>query len=226
MTADAEDVLVLPAVAGRQSLREQVAQALRDALVAGEMRTGTVYSAPALATQFGVSATPVREAMLDLAKEGLVEAVRNKGFRVVELTDRDLDELTEIRQLIEVPTVAALADASRAPDFDRLRPIAAEIVAAAERGDLLAYVNADLRFHVDLLALAGNAHLVKVVRDLRHRARLYGLKALAERGRLAGSAHEHLDLLIALRDGDTAAARHIMNHHIQHVRGIWANRPE
>ncbi|TMR91850.1 GntR family transcriptional regulator [Nonomuraea basaltis] len=218
----AEDRLDLPMVGERQSLREQVAQALRAALITGEMRPGVVYSAPVLAAQFGVSATPVREAMLDLAKEGLVEAVRNKGFRVTELSDRDLDELTEIRQLIEVPTVARLADSSRAEEFERLRPIAEEIVEAGERGDLLAYVDADLRFHVELLALSGNAHLVTVVRDLRNRARLYGLSQLSERGTLGGSAREHLALLDALKSGDSAAVKQIMEEHIGHVRGIWA----
>ncbi|MEV4115301.1 GntR family transcriptional regulator [Nonomuraea sp. NPDC049695] len=218
----AEERLDLPMVGERQSLREQVSQALRAALITGEMRPGVVYSAPVLAAQFGVSATPVREAMLDLAKEGLVEAVRNKGFRVTELSDRDLDELTEIRQLIEVPTVARLADSSRAEEFERLRPIAEEIVSAAEGGDLLAYVDADLRFHVELLTLAGNGHLVEVVRDLRNRARLYGLSQLAERGTLADSAREHLQLLDALKNGDSQAVGHIMVEHIGHVRGIWA----
>ncbi|WP_433429681.1 GntR family transcriptional regulator [Nonomuraea sp. CA-141351] len=218
----AEERLDLPMVGERQSLREQVAQALRAALITGEMRPGVVYSAPVLAAQFGVSATPVREAMLDLAKEGLVEAVRNKGFRVTELSDRDLDELTEIRQLIEVPTVARLAGGSRAEQFERLRPVAEEIVSAAERGDLLAYVDADLRFHVELLTLAGNGHLVEVVRDLRNRARLYGLSQLAERGTLAESAREHLQLLDALKNGESEAVRHLMTEHIGHVRGIWA----
>ncbi|MBT2227351.1 GntR family transcriptional regulator [Nonomuraea sp. NEAU-A123] len=219
----AENRLDLPMVGERQSLREQVAHALRAALITGEMRPGVVYSAPVLAAQFGVSATPVREAMLDLAKEGLVEAVRNKGFRVTELSDRDLDELTEIRQLIEVPTVTRLADASRAEEFERLRPVAEEIVAAAERGDLLGYVDADLRFHVELLTLSGNAHLVEVVKDLRNRARLYGLSQLSERGTLSDSAREHVALLDALKTGDTKAARTIMSEHIQHVRGIWAD---
>ncbi|MEU4233141.1 GntR family transcriptional regulator [Nonomuraea sp. NPDC026600] len=219
----AENRLDLPMVGERQSLREQVAHALRAALITGEMRPGVVYSAPVLAAQFGVSATPVREAMLDLAKEGLVEAVRNKGFRVTELSDRDLDELTEIRQLIEVPTVTRLADASRAEEFERLRPVAEEIVAAAERGDLLGYVDADLRFHVELLTLSGNAHLVEVVKDLRNRARLYGLSQLSERGTLSDSAREHVALLDALKAGDTTAARTIMSEHIQHVRGIWAD---
>ncbi|GAB2949696.1 GntR family transcriptional regulator [Nonomuraea fastidiosa] len=218
----AEDRLDLPMVGERQSLREQVAHALRAALITGEMRPGVVYSAPVLAAQFGVSATPVREAMLDLAKEGLVEAVRNKGFRVTELSDRDLDELTEIRQLIEVPTVARLADSSRAEEFERLRPIAEEIVSASERGDLLAYVDADLRFHVELLSLSGNSHLVSVVRDLRNRARLYGLSQLSERGTLTDSAREHLQLLDALSSGDSEAVKRLMAEHIGHVRGIWA----
>ncbi|MET7466411.1 GntR family transcriptional regulator [Nonomuraea sp. NPDC005501] len=217
----AEHRLDLPAVGERQSLREQVAHALRAALVTGEMRPGVVYSAPALAQQFGVSATPVREAMLDLAKEGLVEAVRNKGFRVAELSARDLDELTELRRLIEVPTVTRLAGGAPATGFARLRPLAEEIVAAAERGDLLAYVDADLRFHVELLALSGNSRLVSIVTDLRTRARLYGLSTLPG-DKLAGSAREHLALLDALEAGDRDAVGHIMAEHIGHVRGIWA----
>lgn len=223
MTADG---LGLPSVAERQSLREQVAQALRDALVAGEMRPGVVYSAPMLAARFGVSATPVREAMLDLVKEGMVEVVRNKGFRVTEVTDRDLDEITEIRQLIEVPTVARLARTRSAADFERLRPIAQEIVSAARGGDLIAYVNADLRFHLGLLSLSGNAHLVEVVRDLRGRTRLYGLRGLAARGALVASAEEHISLVEALVSGDAGAAERVMRDHIQHVRGIWADKPE
>ncbi|MFF4607591.1 GntR family transcriptional regulator, partial [Streptomyces sp. NPDC001339] len=64
---------------GRERLRDQVSHALRAALISGELRPGVVYSAPTLAGDFGISATPVREAMLDLAREGLVEPVRNKG---------------------------------------------------------------------------------------------------------------------------------------------------
>ncbi|MFF0311651.1 GntR family transcriptional regulator [Streptosporangium sp. NPDC004379] len=239
MAPSADDRLDLPAVGERQSLREQVAHALRAALITGEMRPGVVYSAPVLAAQFGVSATPVREAMLDLAKEGLVEAVRNKGFRVTELSDRDLDELTEIRLLIEVPTVTRLAAGNGAGGgadgaggtggaarFDPLRPLAQRIVDAADRGDLLAYVDADIRFHLELLALAGNAHLVDVVRDLRGRARLYGLPALSARGGLAGSAREHLDLLDLLAAGDREGTERLIRRHIGHVRGIWAGGAE
>ena len=76
------------------SLRERAAASIRNGITTGEIRAGELYSVPTLAARLGVSATPVREAMLDLANEGLVEAVRNRGFRVVELVaNRRLAEL-------------------------------------------------------------------------------------------------------------------------------------
>ncbi|MGQ5633794.1 MULTISPECIES: GntR family transcriptional regulator [unclassified Streptomyces] len=217
-------VPALPRLGGRRSsYRERVADALRAALIAGELRPGEVYSAPSLAARFGVSATPVREAMLDLAKEGLVDTVPNKGFRVTVVSDRQLDEYTHIRGLIEIPTVAALARTADRVSLEALRPAAREIVTAAAAGDLIAYVEADTRFHLGLLALAGNAHLVEVVADLRKRSRLYGLTALVEAGRLLASAEEHLELLDALLERDDRAVHAIMTRHLGHVRSLWAD---
>ncbi|MEQ7126573.1 GntR family transcriptional regulator [Actinopolymorpha sp. B11F2] len=223
-SADA-DGLDLPPLRGYRSLREEVANALRAALVAGQMRPGTVYSAPALAARFDVSATPVREAMLDLAKEGLVEVVRNKGFRVTVLSDADLDEITELRELIEVPTVVKLVPHVDSEAFVRLRPLAQQIVDAAREGDVIGYVEADRRFHLDLLALADNTRLVETVSDLRKRSRLYGLTQLKAE-RLLASAEEHLKLLDLLEAGDAEAVGFLMRQHLRHVRGSWAGRPE
>src|SRR3954465_10695632 len=151
----------LPVLGGKKSsYRERVADALRAALIAGELLPGQVHSAPALAARFGVSATPVGEAMLDLAKEGLVDTVPNKGFRVTAVSERQLDEYTHIRSLIEIPTTVGLATSADPAALEVLRPVAEEIVTSAASGDLIAYVEADLRFHLGLLALAGNAHLV------------------------------------------------------------------
>lgn len=221
--------LDLPAFGERRNLRQEVSAALRAALVAGEMRPGVLYSAPTLAETFGVSATPVREAMLDLAGEGLVEAVRNKGFRVVELSDHELDEITDIRALIEVPTVGAIAAGytpAMHPKVESLRPIAREIELQAEVPDFVAYIEADRQFHLGLLALAGNRHLVEVVANLRARSRLYGLAALAEQGQLSRSAQEHQEILDRIVVGDAAGATEVMARHIGHVRGAWAGRAE
>lgn len=213
----------LPALGARRNLREEITQTLRAAVISGELRPGVVYSAPSLAGQFGVSATPVREAMLDMANEGLVEIVRNKGFRVTELSEKDLDELSELRALIEVPTVRRIAEAGVPQSvLDELRPLATEIEEAAARRDLIDHVTADLEFHLRLLALAGNQHLVETVRSLRSRSRIYGLRSLAARDALVPSAHEHAELLDLLATGDADGVEDLMRRHIGHVRGIWA----
>ncbi|MEI7033324.1 GntR family transcriptional regulator [Streptomyces pratensis] len=207
-----------------EHLRDQVADALRAALVAGDLRPGVVYSAPALAAEYGVSATPVREAMLDLTREGLVEAVRNKGFRVTELSARDLDEYTEIRALIEVPTTGRVTRTASHERLEALRPLAEESVAAAARGDLIGYLEADHRFHLGLLALAGNARLVDTVADLRRRSRLHGLTGLSRDGTLAEAAREHIALLEAMIAGDAVGAEEHMRRHLARVRTLLPAR--
>lgn len=175
-------------IKAQERLRDQVGHALRAALIAGELRPGNVYSAPGLAAELGVSATPVREAMLDLAREGLVEPVRNKGFRITEVSERDLDQYTELRTMIEVPTIGRITKIATAEQLEALRPIALEIVTSAREHNLIGYLEADRRFHLSLLALAGNDRLVETVGDLRKRSRLYGLTGLDEAGKLVSSA--------------------------------------
>jgi DNA-binding GntR family transcriptional regulator len=208
--------------AGQRSLREQVGDALRAALIVGDLRPGYLYSVPTLAEQFRVSATPVREAMLDLAKDGLVEPMRNKGFLVRELVESDLDEITDLRTLIEVPTVVSVATTATREQLEALRPLAVAIEEGAEAGDLIAYLDADHRFHLELLALAGNERLLEIVRHLRTNTRLYGLAELAEEGRLGTTAAEHQTLLDAMLRGDPAEVEQLIREHIGHVRGIWA----
>jgi DNA-binding GntR family transcriptional regulator len=86
-------------------LRETVLRALRAAIVSGEMVPGIIYSAPSLGARFGVSATPVREAMLDLVQENLMTIEPNKGFRVREISEQELDQMAQIWLLLEPPVV-------------------------------------------------------------------------------------------------------------------------
>ncbi|WP_405107774.1 GntR family transcriptional regulator [Micromonospora sp. NBC_01405] len=218
--------LALVALQGRLSLREEVAQALRAAIVAGQIRPGTIYSAPTLAAQFGVSPTPVREAILDLAKEGLITIVKNKGFRIKSLSDRELDEITEIRELLEIPVVADQVGRLGEEQLRELRTLAEAVVTAASRSDIVAYIEADSAFHLALLRAGGNLRLVETVADLRNRTRLYGLDGLVKSGQLVSSADEHVQLVDLLEAKDRPAVVALMRRHLQHVRGIWAARPE
>jgi DNA-binding GntR family transcriptional regulator len=208
------------------SLREQVTRALEAAIVAGELLPGVIYSAPGLAERFGVSATPVREAMLDLVKEGFVEPLRNRGFRVIEMSDEDLDNIAQIRLLIEVPTISQIASLLTPSRVENLAAAAEVIERAAADGDVLEYLDADRRFHVELISAIGNARLTDLVDRLRRQARLFGLKDLAKSGRLMASAREHRTLLDALRVQDIRAAKNLMRAHIGHTRGLWAGRQD
>lgn len=216
----------LPSLGDRLSLRERVAVSLRGALVSGRMIPGVTYSVPALAEQFGVSATPVREAMLDLVNEGIVAPVPNKGYRVVELSDAELDQISELRRLLEVPTVGDLAGALSPDAVKHLRALARRVRESALDADVVAYVEADRELHLALLGECGNPRLVDLVGRLRDQSRLYGLEQLAAEGVLVQSADEHLTLIEALESGDRRAAEKVMAHHLDHVRGIWAQQRE
>jgi len=118
--------------------------------------------------------------------------------------------------------VRALAGRLDPAAIGRLRPQAEAIVTAAATGDLIGYIEADRSFHLDLLALAGNRHLVSMVAELRDRSRLYGLGALIEAGGLTESAEEHLVLLEHLATGAADAAEQLISHHLGHVRTLWS----
>lgn len=204
------------------SIRDTVKKALRSAIISGEMQPGVVYSAPTLGEQFGVSATPIREAMLDLAREGLVVALPNRGFQVTEVSAKDLNEVTELRLLLEPPAVERATPLIPDEAFPALREQADLIVTHAERGELVGYLSADSDFHLAILRYAQNERLIELVASLRSQTRLYGLAALFEQGRLAASAQEHHVMLDAIQQRDAARARELVYAHIEHVRTDWA----
>ncbi|CAK7279979.1 GntR family transcriptional regulator [Streptomyces sp. RM1] len=199
----------------RASVRGQILEALRTALVTGELRPGEVYSAPVLAERFGVSATPVREAMQQLALEGAVEVVPNRGFRVVERGARELAELAEVRELIEVPVMLRLARTVPAERWAALRPLAEDSVRAAASGCPAAYAESDRAFHRAMLGLSGNEELCRIADDLHRRAQwpLVGGAVRHARADLAADAAEHVILLDALVAGDLDVVLGLVTEH-------------
>ncbi|MEV1011074.1 GntR family transcriptional regulator [Streptomyces sp. NPDC049881] len=199
----------------RHSVRAQVLAALRDALASGELEPGATYSAPTLAERYGVSATPVREAMQRLVSEGVVETVPNRGFRIAGRSRRDAAELAEVRAALEVPALLRLARALPAERWSELRPLAEATVSAARVGDRAGYAEADRRFHRSLLALTGNRHLVAVAEDLHRRSQMPS----AQDGgpgpaQLLADALAHSALLDALCTGDLATAERLAHEHL------------
>ena len=207
------------------SLREQARQAIRASIVTGEIEAGTIHPVSYFATRLGVSATPIREALFDLVNEGLIEQIRNRGFRVSVLTDEDLDELFELRSLLEVPSIGRVAMRATPEDIAECLEFANKIEKHAARGDLVGFLEWDRQFHTRLLAVLGNKRLVDEVRLLRDQTRLYGLRGL-DPDHLRSSAKEHHQILNAVRQRNAKLAAELTQRHVEHTRGIWAGRAE
>lgn len=208
------------------SLRDRALGVLRQAVVSGEIRAGELYSAAALARQMGVSASPVREAMLTLVHEGIMEPVRNRGFRLVPWSAQDLDDVVEMRMLLEVPVVKSLAARGQTEGLAEHRVRAGAAAEAAARGDAQGFLIADRNFHMHLLIEHGNQRITDCVLQLRDQTRLYAIPQLAGHGLLEEGAAEHFHILDAIEAGDEQQASALMTRHLQRVREEWADDGE
>jgi DNA-binding GntR family transcriptional regulator len=207
------------------SLRDRISESLSAAIISGELAPGTLVSVPTLASQFAVSATPVREAMLDLEQRGFVASVRNKGFRVTEVSEQDLREIVELRQLIEAPAMRAIAGHFPIESLPQWRALAQQIVVHAENANLSDFIECDRDFHLGLLGLHGNVRMVDMVRELRQQTRMINLARMTMSEELPESAREHHVMLDLLERGDGEALEVLTVKHLGHVIGWWAGHP-
>ncbi len=186
-----------------QSYREQAREVIRGMIVSGKMAPDGLYSVPKIASDLSVSATPVREALLDLVREGLLRPVRNRGFQVVIMTPKEHDDVYQIRLLLEVPSVHTIASGSQsAQQMKELYALAELTRKFAGEGDLIAYLNADRQFHVLLI-------------------RLIGLANTGAKSHIIKSAEEHFELLDAIAARDADRASDVIRRHLKRSRDVW-----
>jgi DNA-binding GntR family transcriptional regulator len=169
----------------------------------GELQPGTRVRDAALAERLGVSRTPVREALLRLSREGLLDAGPGRGFRVRPLDRAELRDMGAILAELE-PLALRL---SPAPEPDRIRRLE-EIIRQMEqsRGDAARVIELDETWHQTLLDGCPNRHLLELIASLRRVPRRYLHAYLREAGRLGLSTVHHTRLLAAVRAGDRASA--------------------
>jgi DNA-binding GntR family transcriptional regulator len=200
--------------ADKRTLREQARLIIRSGIVTGLLIPGEMYTVGQLAEQIGVSVTPVREALMDLGSQGLIEVMANRGVRVPILTHHDLNELFELRVMLEVTALEQLALTATPADLQPFREVCAKNQEYAEAGDIRGFLETDRQFHLGLIGLLGNGRLVKFVDELRDLVRI-GTVIAAE------FAEEHSRLLDAIEARDSALTREIMMAHLVRVRASW-----
>jgi DNA-binding GntR family transcriptional regulator len=198
----------------RPSLTDQAAAAIRRSVAEGSLQAGALYSAHDVAERLGVSRSPVREALLRLAEAGLVSFERNRGFRIVTPDAREIEEIFELRLLLEVPaarTAARRADPSLDAD---LRSELAAMDRAAARGEPGLFMRHDRALHARILDAAGNRRLAATVAALREATVVLGASTVARSRDLHDIWAEHAPIVAAVEARDAAAAARAMREHI------------
>ncbi|MEV5277595.1 MULTISPECIES: GntR family transcriptional regulator [unclassified Streptomyces] len=200
----------------RSTLRQQIADALRDEVLAGRMQPGVEFTVKQIAEQYGVSATPVREALVDLCAQGLLDSDQHRGFRVRVFSVGDYKGMVEARALVVdgIFRRAAVPGSLEpyGPALVSVRRRGEEAARAARGRDLNILVGYDLRFWRELCALAGNTYISDFLHRLRMQSWVFAVPYLRDHAELSDWLWTgHDEVVDALGRGDFELARALIN---------------
>lgn len=212
----ASSSLVAPA------LYERVAEQLRARIFSHELEPGSWIDETVLAKEFGISRTPLREALKVLAAEGVVQLKPRRGAYVAAVSEQDLDQIFPVIALLESRCAREATLRAGAADRQRLRDLHAELEVCASRNDADRFFEVNQTFHVALQDLAGNRWLKQLIEETRQFVKLTRRDSLNRAGRLSQSLAEHRALLDAILAGDAERAERLMHDHLLSGRAAVA----
>ena len=198
-----------------RALYQDVAELLRQRIFQRELEPGSWIDELKLAEQYGISRTPLREALKVLAAEGLVTMKVRRGAYVTEVSTQDLADVYHLLSLLESDAAGVVATKATAAELAELQALHAELEAAAEPGtsNTDAFFAVNERFHMRLLEIANNRWRDQMVADLRKVMKLNRHNSLLKTGRIAESLAEHRAIMAALLARDAARTQERMREH-------------
>jgi DNA-binding GntR family transcriptional regulator len=196
-----------------RALYEEVAELLRQRIFSRELEPGSWIDELKLAEEYGISRTPLREALKVLAAEGLVTMKVRRGAYVTEVSDKDLVDVYHLLALLESDGAGVVAERASDEQLAELRALHAELEASTENRERFFVINE--RFHIRLLEIADNRWRQQMVSDLRKVMKLNRHNSLLKTGRIAESLAEHRAVVDALVARDAVQARECMQRHFQ-----------
>ncbi|HBK43255.1 MULTISPECIES: GntR family transcriptional regulator [unclassified Polynucleobacter] len=203
-------------------LYEDVAERLREQIFSHELAPGSWLDEQSLAIAFGISRTPMREAIKVLASEGLVTTKMNKGAYVTEVDRRDLEQIFTVLSLLEGQAAKETAIKASEAQLTQLDNIHHRLEKAAADRDLEQFFEINVKFHELIQEIAGNKWMNGVIDDLRKVLKLQRRDSLSRSGRLLSSLIEHREILQAILKRDPLAAEQAMRKHL--ARGLEATK--
>jgi DNA-binding GntR family transcriptional regulator len=197
-----------------ESLAKMAYGAIRLSILSGQWTIGELYNEKAIAADLGISRTPVREALLELASQDLIIFLPRRGLMVNRFTRRDVDEIFELRKAIEMATVDKIAKTSPPFDLFEIEESLLNQRKAVKQKDYLAFMEADRLFHTRFGDLTNNRRLIAILENIRDMIHVMGVKALALEGRALEVIEEHQTILEAVKKGNIEEARRAMDYHL------------
>jgi DNA-binding GntR family transcriptional regulator len=203
-------------------LYEDVADRLREQIFAKQLAPGSWLDEQSLANQFGISRTPMREAIKVLASEGLVTIKMRRGAYVTEIAKNDLEQIFTILSLLEGEAAKQAASKASEEELNQLDYWHHRLEKAAADRDIEQFFEINGKFHELIQDIAGNRWMNGVIADLRKVLKLHRRDSLTSTGRLQNSLLEHREILKALLKRDQIGAETAMRKHME--RGLEALR--
>jgi DNA-binding GntR family transcriptional regulator len=206
-----------------RALYQEVAEGLRQRIYSRELAPGSWIDELKIAEDYGISRTPLREALKVLAAEGLVTMKVRRGAYVTEVSDKDLTDVYHLLALLEADAAAVVAKSATPQELDDLLALHQQLIDAAKAakaakgksGDTTLFFQINERFHVRLLAIANNRWRDQLVADLRKVMKLNRQNSLLKTGRVAEALAEHQAIVDALVRHDGPAAAQAMRVHFE-----------
>ena len=203
-------------------LYEDVAERLREQIFSHELAPGSWLDEQSLAIAFGISRTPMREAIKVLASEGLVTTKMNKGAYVTEVDRSDLEQIFTVLSLLEGQAAKETAIKASEAQLTQLDNLHHRLEKAAADRDTEQFFEINVKFHELIQEIAGNKWMNGVIEDLRKVLKLQRRDSLTRSGRLLSSLVEHREILQAILKRDPLAAELAMRKHL--TRGLEATK--
>jgi DNA-binding GntR family transcriptional regulator len=200
-----------------RALYEEVAERLRQRIFERELEPGSWIDELKIAEAYGISRTPLREALKVLAAEGLVTMKVRRGAYVTEVSERDLSDVYHLLSLLEADAAGVVASTATTEQLEELKALHSELEAAAKpsKPDRELFFEINERFHRRLLEIANNRWRNQMVTDLRKVMKLNRHNSLLKSGRLEESLNEHRAVMKALTARDAALSMQRMQEHFK-----------
>lgn len=200
------------------TIRNQVYQLLKEEICSGGFDPGQKLLENELAQRYSVSRSPVREAMRQLVSDGLVEEVPNKGVFVKKLSDKDVEEIYDVRVLLESYAMENIPGGVSSGDAQALQEVLSKMEAVHKRNDMTTYIQLDTELHDKLVHLCGNSIIVELYERVCGRVQQFRGYALNSDARYVDSLDEHRMLVKYLVEGEIQKAKEINTRHLSLMR--------